>query len=142
MFKCRLKGVQKHLCRMIRFKVRVIDISWWKSDKLYSLKVARYNWKVRFIIWYKDFKPSNKWNRITNQNLEKRIRRDSIWFAACVDKKGKRYHINSMKLCQWSALMILKNKLTRKTLEITCPEFRKRFAKETQEFLKAIAKLN
>ena len=26
--------------------------------------------------------------------------------------------------------MILKNKLTRKTLEITYPEFRKRFAKE------------
>ncbi len=29
--------------------------------------------------------------------------------------------------------MILKNKLTRETLEITCPEFRKRFAKEIQD---------
>ncbi len=31
--------------------------------------------------------------------------------------------------------MILKNKLTRETLEITYPEFRKKFAKETTNSL-------
>ncbi len=36
--------------------------------------------------------------------------------------------------------MILKNKLTRETLEITHPEFRKRFAKEIQDILKIASK--
>ena len=46
--------------------------------------------------------------------------------------------------------MILKNKLTRESLEITYPEFRKKFAKELEkslqrnckQLLKVIAKLN
>lgn len=36
--------------------------------------------------------------------------------------------------------MILKNKLTRETLEITYPEFRKRFAKEIQDAFKSCRK--
>ena len=35
--------------------------------------------------------------------------------------------------------MKVKNKLTRETLEITYPEFRKRFAKEIRLLLKVIA---
>lgn len=36
--------------------------------------------------------------------------------------------------------MILKNKLTRETLEITYPEFRKRFAKEIQDAFESYRK--
>lgn len=36
--------------------------------------------------------------------------------------------------------MILKDKLTREALEITYPEFRKRFAKKSKMRLKVIAK--
>ena len=57
----------------------------------------------------------------------------SIWFATCVDKKGKRYHIELDEIVPMGKLMILKNKLTRETLEITYPEFRKKFAKEIQD---------
>lgn len=64
----------------------------------------------------------------------------SIWFATCVDTKGKRYHIELDEICQWRKLMILKNKLTRETLEITYPEFRKRFAKEIQDAFESYRK--
>lgn len=37
--------------------------------------------------------------------------------------------------------MILKNKLTRETLEITYPEFRKRFAKEIQDAFESYCKI-
>ena len=37
--------------------------------------------------------------------------------------------------------MILKNKLTRETLEITYPEFRKRFAKEIQDAFESYRKI-
>jgi len=36
--------------------------------------------------------------------------------------------------------MILKNKLTRETLEITYPEFRKKFAKEIQDAFESYCK--
>lgn len=38
--------------------------------------------------------------------------------------------------------MILKNKLTRETLEITYPEFRKKFAKEIQDVFESYRKTN
>lgn len=53
-----------------------------------------------------------------------------IDYATCVDKQGKRYNIELDNIRGFED--DLKNKLTRETLEITYPEFRKRFAKELQ----------
>ena len=39
---------------------------------------------------------------------------------------------NLMRFYRWRKLMILKNKLTKETLDIPYPEFRKKFAKEIQ----------
>lgn len=64
----------------------------------------------------------------------------SIWFATCVDKKRNVIISNLIKLCQWRKLMILKNKLTRKILEITYSEFRKKFAKEIQDIFEGYRK--
>jgi hypothetical protein len=47
---------------------------------------------------------------------------------------------NLMKLYRWRKLMILKNKLTRETLEINYSEFRKRFAKEIQDAFESYRK--
>jgi tRNA(Met) C34 N-acetyltransferase TmcA len=55
-------------------------------------------------------------------------------------KKGSVIILNLMKLCQWRTLMTLKNKLTRETLEITYPEFRKRFAKEIHDAFESYRK--
>ena len=40
--------------------------------------------------------------------------------------------MNLQLLCHWRVQVILKNKLTKETLNITYPEFRKKFAKEIQ----------
>ena len=56
-------------------------------------------------------------------------------------KKENDITSNLMKLYPWRTLMILKNKLTRETLEITYPEFRKRFAKEIQDAFESYRKI-
>ncbi len=49
-----------------------------------------------------------------------------IDYATCVDKQGKRYNIELDNIRGFED--DFENKLTRETLEITYPEFRKKFA--------------
>ena len=62
----------------------------------------------------------------------------TVDFATCVDKTGKRT-ILSLIISE-GLKMILKNKLTKETLDIPYSEFRKKFAKEIQDAFESYRK--